>query len=129
MKRIFVLWLVVAVVGCATRKEPLSDYDLAELAEPLECKGVVECGRLWRKAQAWVVQNAGYKIQSATDAYLQTYNAQSYSSNWAMQLTRMPIGPDTERINLDPSCGPTPLCKEDSSLIIARFRRQMRQAN
>src|SRR4051812_2232264 len=97
--------LCAMVVGCAYRgPPPMSEADAAELAVPLTCTGADECQKLWRRAQVWVIQNSGYKIQIATDAVVETFNPRDYSLVWGFSLTRMPGNGNEETIELTPTC-------------------------
>lgn len=118
--------LLLAVAACATR-EPLSPSQREEFEQPLQCKGAEACSKLWRLAQIWVAENAGYKIQLATDAVIETYNATSYSTRWAMRVVRIPKVGDVEQIELTPSCGDAPICGVSAEKLIIRFKRALRQ--
>jgi len=37
------------------------------------CSGEADCKAKWEAAQLWVVHNAGFKIQTATDVLIETY--------------------------------------------------------
>ena len=118
---------LAVVGGCASRSPPLSVSQYVEYAKPLECKGADECTRLWRRAQVWVAQNAGFKIQVATDAIIETYNAPIYSNQWAMRVVRIPKSDGVEEIDLTPNCGQVPLCTISPEKLIVRFKRDLRE--
>lgn len=115
----------IALGGCASRAPELSPSQAEELNRPLTCEGAEACGKLWRRAQIWVSENAGYKIQVATDAIIETYNAPTYSSTWAMKLVRLPREGAKEEFRISMSCGQVPLCGASAEKMIIRFKRAM----
>lgn len=126
--RIVLLALVALHLGgcAAPRVDRLSDEDLRELSEDLVCEGADACAFMWRRAQVWVVNNAGYKIQTATDTVIETFNpARAYESRWAIQIVRHPLTPTRDRLELRPSCGASPLCGSATRLEL-KFKREMR---
>jgi hypothetical protein len=125
MRKILTL-IVVAVSGCAAPVYVLSDEERQQLAQPVECRGAEPCSALWRRVQAWVARNSGYKIQTASDAIVQTFNAQDYSTSWAMQVVREPVGNGVERLSFSASCGRAPICGQSADQVRARFHREMR---
>lgn len=133
--RVSLLALTAALVltaGCAVRPQqpvaPVEPWEEEHARQPFECRGASECATAWRAAQAWIAMNAAYKIQVASDAVVQTYNARDYSTGWAFQLTRMPVGNGAERFELVPSCGAVSLCELPSWRMRAKFNRAMREA-
>lgn len=44
------------------------------------CIDAADCNAKWEAAQLWIVHNAGYKLQTATNVLLQTYNSTDRSS-------------------------------------------------
>lgn len=121
----------LALAGCGLPAKAPSSMTSAEVAEyntPIDCDGAEECGLLWRRAQAWVVQNSGFKIQIATDAIVETYNPPTYSTRWAFRITRTPITKTRERIQVEPNCGEVPLCSRRKDSMVAAFNAYLRSA-
>lgn len=128
MPKIFTAAVAAALLaGCASGPN-LSASEIAELHEPLECEGKAACDLMWRRTQAWIAQNCGYKLQVSTDTVVETYNPTPYSRRWACRAVRDPMTETRDRINLIASCGPTPLCGRAPENVVAEFRRQMREA-
>lgn len=101
--------------------------DIVELDHPLECTGKAACDDLWRRAQIWVLNNSGYKIQVATEVVIETYNPGLSSTTFAIRLTRE-LQPDgTERMEIMADCGKYPMCHETRPKLTARFRRELRR--
>ena len=132
--RCALLALVAAatLTGCAAAlvgpRPPVEPWEMDEASAPVECTGPIQCNTAWRAAQAWVVNNSGYKVQVVSDAIIQTYNAPAYSQSYAFTVTREPRGEGVERLFIVPSCGQAPLCALSSWRMSARFNRAMRQA-
>ena len=117
-----------ALTGCATQRQ-LSQSEIDEANAPLYCEGRDECDFMWRKAQVYVSTASGYKIQTATDSVIETYNAPAYSMTWAYKLTKAPIKPGKDRILMTPSCGPAPICQGGPMEMVQMFKRHMRGSN
>ena len=129
MRQIVAGAAIAILAGCASPStNDLTPDDVAQLQEPLECQGKAACDLMWRRAQLWVAQHSGYKIQLATDVIIETHNARDYSLRWAMRVIRDPITAERDRISLIPSCGNAPLCSGSASKLDAEFRRDMRAA-
>lgn len=118
--------LLAALAGCAARGPDLSESQRAELERPLDCDGAEACSKLWRRAQIWVAENAGYKIQVATDAVIETFNATSGSTRFAMRVVRIPRAGTREELQLSLSCGDFPLCGISKEKMAIRFKRELR---
>lgn len=119
---------VTTLLGCAApppRGE--ADWVIKEYNLPITCTGQDECARLWRAAQVWVADNAGYKIQTSSDAVIETFGgAEPYGSRWAMQVTRVPIDRNVDRIVLRPRWGQVSLCRPSAMEMVARFHAALR---
>jgi len=129
MKRLLAFVFVVALASCAVERRnlpaPPSDADMADSKVPLHCKDKEQCDRWWRTAQVWAVKNAGYKVQIATDAILQTYNPTSERGGWAFQITRQPRLEGGEVFEIDASCGRGryAICIPVYESVVADFKR------
>lgn len=127
MKTKLVLVAVLLLSACAVPRNPTppapSDADLIDSKVSLRCMQKDQCDRWWRTAQVWVVKNSGYKVQFATDAILQTYNATSGNGDWAFQITRVPHFDSGEVFEIDASCGRNVACSPVYESVIADFKR------
>jgi hypothetical protein len=119
--------LLALVVACAPFKQvgpmPPSDADIADAKAPLICEGREQCDRWWRTAQVWVVRNAGYKVQIATDAIIETYNPTRHGNGWAFQVTRSPEADGRELIEAKAICGTPAACTPAYESVVADFKR------
>ena len=91
---IFLLSVAAFAAGCATQQyDPATQAKLNEIQRTIPtCSGDKECNAKWETAQLWVVKNAGYKIQNATNVLIQTYNATGSRVDIAAQITKEPLG-------------------------------------
>src|ERR1700709_1187437 len=56
------------------------------------CSGDADCKAKWEAAQLWVVHNAGFKIQTAPDVLIETYNPTGGSPSLGARVTKEPMG-------------------------------------
>lgn len=121
------LVLCLALAGCAgPQKRYLSEADAAEYNNTPECRGEVECQRMWRRAQAWVATYGDMKIQTISDAIIETYNPKSYDPKWHFRVLRVPSGTGADRIELTATCAG--FCQKSPAQRVAEFNRYIRQA-
>lgn len=107
MRKVFSTTILAALLsGCATAP---TEEDLAKQAKKAArfeefqrtipiCEGEEDCKVKWEAAQIWISNNAGYKIQIATDALIETYNAVGSSPYLAAKVTKEPLGGGRYRI-------------------------------
>jgi hypothetical protein len=94
-RAIATLFLVaIGVTGCAMPPpNPATQAKLDEIQRTVPvCSNERECNEKWEVAQLWVVKNAGYKIQTATNVLIQTYNPSNSRVEIAVQVTKEPLG-------------------------------------
>jgi hypothetical protein len=116
---------VLALGACAS--EPyIPTAKVVEAAKtPVICEGKEACDIMWSKAQIWVSENSGYKIQVATDSIIETYTAPDYSPEYSVKMTKMPLGNGKQELSLSIYCGYPAMCREKPVVFQARFRRAM----
>lgn len=85
--------LVTALASCATvpDAERMAMLDQINKTIPT-CTGAEDCNAKWEAAQLWVVHHAAYKIQTATNVLIETYNPASSSPSIAARVTKEPMG-------------------------------------
>ena len=69
------------------------------------CATQQECQNKWDAAQAWLSKNAGFKIQTSSNAVVETYNSPEGSMEMAMKIIKEPIGDGKSKISLTVGCG------------------------
>lgn len=79
--------------GCATAPSPALQAKRAQFQSTIPtCEDEADCKAKWEAAQLWVVHNAGFKIQTATDVLIETYNPGPYDAKIAARVTKEPLG-------------------------------------
>ena len=87
------LILAATLAGCAISPSMDEQMNRAEFERTIPtCDGEQDCNAKWEAAQLWVVHNAGFKIQTATNVLIETYNAVGGSSSIAARVTKEPLG-------------------------------------
>lgn len=94
---------VLALTGCAASPEQLALQAEYERTVPT-CSNETQCRVMWEAAQIWVVNNAGYRIQTATDVIIETYGPLGTSTDLAARITKEPIGQNNYRFPIVLGC-------------------------
>ncbi|HXD08176.1 MAG TPA: hypothetical protein VN680_19280 [Burkholderiaceae bacterium] len=105
MKHLTAILAAAALAGCATTNP--AQLDEARRTVPT-CTAGADCAAKWDAAQLWIVQRAGFKLQTSTGVVLQTYGpstAMQDSTRLAVTVTREPDGPQRFRIVPRIGCG------------------------
>jgi hypothetical protein len=132
MKFPLALLLVTTLSACALRGAPPAApipptaADTADAKLPVRCGSRDQCDRWWRTAQVWVVKNAGYKVQIATDGIVQTAGPDAGSPSWFMLVTRAPHADGGEAIDIELRCGTGATCAPAYDSVVADFKRAVR---
>ena len=127
MRNFALIVLLSALAGCTIPQEPPLSADEQNALDPVECKGAQQCGAMWQRAQVWVVNNAGYKIQIANDAVIQTFNPIQPSVALAFTVTKEPKGNDVFEINSRAGCANQFVCRPLPNRARAALHRYLRQ--
>ena len=122
---IILVCAAMMLASCSSEPRKLSAAEQEIYSQQVRCYGADECTKLWRKAQVWAATHSGYKIQTATDSIIDTYNAMAYSTSWAIRIIRVPGPQDVDELQIFPDCGPAPLCRETKAEIVVDFKRAM----
>jgi hypothetical protein len=123
MKR-SMLFAAVLLSGCAGA--PVAPDIAAAAREPLACSGPAQCDRYWQRARAWIAQYSRYAIQSATDAELTTYGAQSGSVWLAYRITRIADPDGQAKIDMAAGCNNEIRCEPRPAEATAAFKLYVR---
>jgi hypothetical protein len=68
--------VTTALQGCAIAPTAEQQREQARFQQTIPtCRDDRDCKVKWEAAQLWIVHNASYKIQTATDVLLETYNS------------------------------------------------------
>lgn len=99
MKKLIGVIGLVLVGGCATTPDPQRLAMQEQINQTIPtCSGVEECNAKWEAAQLWVVHNSAYKIQTATNVLIETYNPSQHSPSLAARVTKEPQGAGKYRL-------------------------------
>lgn len=90
---------------------------------PVLCVGKAQCDAYWKRAQAWVANNSEYRMQTVTDAVIETYGPTPPRTGLAFRVTRVPDDADGARIFVLAGCGNAFGCSPTSADAVAAFRR------
>ena len=104
MTRLLPLVLAVPLLaGCATSAEIVTALEPAQ-GMPSEVRCSDPCTDEWQRAQFWIGTYSGWKIQTATDVMIQTFNPSEQSAERGFTVTREPLGNGEYAIRLGQSC-------------------------
>jgi hypothetical protein len=88
---VILTWLITSGCASAPSREVQEKKAQFESTIPV-CEGEADCKAKWEAAQLWVVHNAGFKIQTATDVLIETYNPGPSAATVAVRVTKEPLG-------------------------------------
>lgn len=106
LTRPFYFLAVLLLVGCARATSPdlLAALAPAPAATQFLCGGE-NCNLAWQRAQLWISKHSRWKIQTATDVLIQTYNPSANSPTYGFTVSEEPMEPGTYRITIQIVCG------------------------
>ena len=108
------LVLCAALTGCALPPPQQLSADEQNALEPVICYEAKHCDAMWGRAQIWVANNAGYKIQLANDSVIQTHGPfRGDVFGLAFTVTKSPRGKGFYEIDSRAACGSTTTCAPD----------------
>lgn len=125
MRRALALALTVALTSCTTTPDNPSANP--EAVAPLICPSKPVCDTYWQRAQAWVASNSAWKIQTASDAIIQTYGPAYSRVDLAYTITRVPNADGSARIVIAANCDNFIRCYPTRTDAIVSFKRFVRQ--
>ncbi len=105
MKKIILFTLVMALMGCATVSTRLQSAlaPAANIGDSVTCQN--ECKAEWQRAQLWLAKHSKWKIQTATDVLIQTFNPTQYDPSYGFSVMKEPVGSGTYVIRMELFCG------------------------
>jgi hypothetical protein len=118
------LAVAAALAGCATAA---NDAALAEARRTVPtCTAGADCDAKWEAAQLWIVNHAGFRLQTSTGVVLQTFGPSTVtrdSTRLAVTATREPDGPKHFRIVARVGCGNPFGCTPEWPAALLDFNR------
>lgn len=116
--------LLGSLTGCPVRTDPAL---LAAANEPVLCQKGDDCDMKWSRAQQWVLKNSNWKLQTATDMLLQTFNGPAEATESSFTVSRVARGNGVSEILFESGCGNWIGCIPDGLTLKARFVRFVNQ--
>jgi hypothetical protein len=115
-KKIAVLTALL-LSGCAVNQVALQPADMPT------CAAGKDCELKWAVARRWVLNNSGFKIQSITDDFIETFNSRDYASPrpW-VRIVKEPIGEERYRITFEAGCNNMFGCVPEVRTLLPSFQ-------
>ena len=114
MKKMVGVMGLILVAGCATTPDPQRQAMMDEINRTIPtCAGAEDCNAKWEAAQLWIVRNADYKIQTATNVLIETYNPEPHSPSLAARVIKEPMGGGQYRLLVKTWCNNIYGCTKD----------------
>ena len=116
---------LVTLSGCSPVRfsEPAAN---PEAAEPVLCASKAQCEIYWQRAQAWVANNSPYRLQTVTDAVIETDGPAPAQTRPAFRITKVPDNTGGARIYAVAACSNVYVCSPTPTDAIAAFKRFVR---
>lgn len=117
--------LCAASLGGCVEDQPAAQAGAPPPVPSILCKKGPDCDAKWSRAQTWVSQNAGYRIQVANDGLIQTYG--STDTSLAVVVNKTNIKGDQYEIVAQMSCGNDISCFPDPHRALVDFANFVKQ--
>lgn len=87
--KLLVVIISALVGGCAIAPTAEQQARQAEVDRTVPvCTSAPDCSAKWDAAQLWIVHHASYKIQTATNVLIETFNPSNYDPGLAARVTK-----------------------------------------
>lgn len=97
-----------------------------ESAEPVLCANKAQCDVYWQRAQAWVANNSQYRLQTTTDAIIETDGPLATQTGLAYRITKVPDNTGGARIYAVSACSNAFGCSQTPTEAVVAFKRFVR---
>jgi len=115
----------VVLAGCSTAP-PMTQTEKIEAHLPISCTSKAQCDVMWQRAQVFVADHAGFKIQTLSDSIISTFgptgSGTSLATNVAWSVTKLPTASGGAVLNARAGCGGA-ACFPDPEYSLLQFRR------
>lgn len=101
--------LGLAVTGCATAPDPAKEAEAVRTMPT--CVAPRECEVKWSAAREWILANAGWKLQTITPDYIETFNPMSGSPELAVRVQKLAQADGSYKIAVRVWCDNTFGCR------------------
>ena len=105
MRLIGFVLAVTILTGCIPPNTALINAlaPATTIGNSLECDETT-CKQSWERSQFWIAKHSKWKIQTATDVLLQTFNPTQYDPSFGFSITKEPLGNGRYRITMEAVC-------------------------
>jgi hypothetical protein len=106
MKKILVFISLIILLGCtpiSTRLQPIL-APASNMEDSITCCQT-ECNDAWQRSQLWLVKHSKWKIQTATDVVIQTFNPIKCDVSYGFTIIKEPLGDGCYDIRMELVCG------------------------
>lgn len=109
--------------GCAITSPQTHDAIAAtgEQGTAIDCSGDADCKLKWDRAQFWLARHSAWKVQTATDVMIQTFNPVGDEPSYGFNVTREPGGGGNYTIGVQIMCGNIFGCGSDPMDVVKAF--------
>jgi hypothetical protein len=115
---------VAAVSGCAVvQRQEIRKAQMAADNTVPTCQGEADCAAKWEAARRWVVNHAGYLIQTSTDELIETDSPRGTDPRLAARVTKEPQDGSVYKILVTVWCGNADSCDTDPAEAALSFNR------
>jgi hypothetical protein len=104
--------IAIVVAGCyrnAALEQAIAPLRYTSGGQPLCDQS--SCTEQWQRAQVWISNHSKYKIRTATDVLIDTFNPTGYDPSYGFTVTREPVGDGQYAIAMRAVCGNFLGCK------------------
>lgn len=120
--------VVVLASGCASTITPKLQAVLVNAPTgPVACADT--CKTEWERAQLWITNHSKWKVQTATDVVISTYNPPNYDVSYGFTITREPLGEGKYRISMGLMCGNPLGCDPEPNEVRRAFYQYISTGN
>jgi len=116
----------VALAGCATAHDPAKEAE-GNRTVPT-CSEPKECEVKWATARQWVLENAGWKLQTITPDYMETFNPMDGSTELAVRVQKVAQADGTYKIMVRVWCGNMFGCRVKPWDAVIHFNRAVSES-
>ena len=109
----------VSLLATACLKAHPVELGAAAGAGPVTCDS--NCTMAWERAQFWVAKHGAWKIQSATNILIQTYNPPEHDTRYGISVMKEPLEGGRYTIKLALYCANWIRCDPRAADVAAAF--------
>jgi hypothetical protein len=110
--------------GCTVlTDQQVSDLNLEIARTTPMCYSPETCEAAWAAARTWIQQNAGFKLQTYSSDFMETYNPTNSSPELAASVSKEPIGGGKYQLTIKLWCDNMFGCQPNEKVAHATFNQ------